>query len=54
MPTSVEQLSRVGLLTPPPVDPYGGRFYIEADGKVYSTSKFAFAGMKGRKTNEGN
>ncbi len=49
MPVSVEQLVQAALLTPPPVDPYGGRFYLQADGKVKSTSKFAFAGTKGEK-----
>jgi len=48
-PVSVEQLIQSGLLTPPPVDPYGGRFYLEADGKVKSSSKFAFAGTKREK-----
>lgn len=42
-PESIEQLQRVGLLTPAPVDPYGGRFYLESSGKVVTTSKFAFA-----------
>lgn len=42
-PTSVEELLRSGLLEPPPVDPYGGRFYLEPGGKVATTSKFAFA-----------
>jgi len=42
MPKTVEQL----FLSPPPVDPYGGQFYLEADGKVATTSKYAFAGVK--------
>jgi len=42
-PVSVAQLVQSGLLQPPPVDPYGGRFYLEPDGKVATTSKFAFA-----------
>lgn len=45
-PVSVEQLVQDGFLTPPPVDPYGGKFYLEPDGKVATTSKFAFAGVK--------
>ncbi len=53
-PASVEQLLQVGLLSPPPVDPYGGRFYLEPDGRVNSTSKFAFAGARGEKTHAGN
>lgn len=40
---SVEQLVQSGLLQPVPVDPYGGRFYLEPSGKVATTSKFAFA-----------
>ena len=42
-PVSVEQLVQSGYLTPAPVDPYGGRFYLEDAGKVTTTSKFAFA-----------
>lgn len=40
---SVEQLLQSGYLKPVPVDPYGGRFYIDNSGKVATTSKFAFA-----------
>lgn len=54
LPATVEQLVKAGMLMPPPVDPYGGRFYLEADGKVKSTSKFAFAETKGEKANAGN
>lgn len=43
LPVSVEQLVQLGFLAPTPVDPYGGRFYLEASGKVATTSKFAFA-----------
>lgn len=46
MPKTVEQLVTGGFLSPPPVDPYGGQFYLEADGKVATTSKYAFAGVK--------
>lgn len=46
LPTTVEQLLRSGFLAPAPVDPYGGQFYLEPDGKVATTSKFAFAGAK--------
>lgn len=46
MPVSIEQLVSGGFLSPPPRDPYGGQFYLEADGKVATTSKFAFAGVK--------
>jgi hypothetical protein len=43
LPGSVDQLLQTGLLAPVPVDPYGGRFYLEPSGKVTTTSKFAFA-----------
>jgi len=46
MPASVEQLVSGGLLSPPPNDPYGGQFYLEVDGKVATTSKYAFRGAK--------
>ncbi len=46
MPASVEQLVSTGFLSPVPIDPYGGQFYLEPDGKVATTSKFAFAGVK--------
>lgn len=46
LPASVEQLVQSGLLQPAPTDPYGGRFYFEPDGKVASSSKFAFAPKK--------
>jgi len=42
LPVTVDTLTRSGFLSPPPTDPYGGQFYIEADGKVTTTSKFAF------------
>lgn len=46
MPTSIEQLIGTELLSPVPVDPYGGKFYLEPDGKVATTSKFAFGAAK--------
>lgn len=46
MPQSVEQLQQTGYLQPAPVDPYGGRFYLDPSGKVATTSKFAFAPQK--------
>lgn len=45
-PQSVEQLLREGYLTPPPVDPYGGRFFLEPDGKVTTSSRYAYAGAR--------
>ena len=52
LPTTVEQLVSGGFLSPPPQDPYGGTFYLEADGKVTTTSKFAFGGRKGYSANK--
>lgn len=46
LPLTVWQLGEEGYLSPPPVDPYGGQFYLEPDGKVATTSKFAYAGVK--------
>lgn len=45
LPTSVEDLVKLGYLKQVPADPYGGRFYITEKGKVESTSKFAFGGQ---------
>ena len=42
-PASVELLVQTRYLKPAPVDPYGGRFYLDPSGKVSTTSKFAFA-----------
>ena len=41
-PRSVEELIQKRYLADIPVDPYGGKFYIDDKGKVRSTSKFAF------------
>lgn len=46
LPVTMDKLIGSGLLTSSPVDPYGGKFFIEPDGKVSTTSKFAFAGKK--------
>ncbi len=42
MPATIEQLIVAGYLSSAPVDPYGGRFFLEQGGKVATTSKFAF------------
>jgi len=42
-PATIDQLVAEGYLTERPVDPYGGRFYLDANHQVRSTSKFAFA-----------
>lgn len=39
---SVDELVRRGFLSPAPVDPYGGKFYLDELGQVKTTSKFAF------------
>lgn len=41
-PRSLEELVQKEYLKEFPVDPYGGKFYIDSRGKVRSTSKFAF------------
>ena len=46
LPASVEMLEHDGYLSPPPVDPYGGKFYLNPEGKVATTSKFAFVTRK--------
>jgi hypothetical protein len=37
----LDELVRAGLLERIPTDPYGGRFYLDEQGRVRSTSKFA-------------
>jgi tetratricopeptide (TPR) repeat protein len=43
LPKSVDELLARGYLPDRPVDPYGGRFYLEPGGEVATTSRFAFA-----------
>jgi tetratricopeptide (TPR) repeat protein len=50
MPKTIEQLVSLKLLSPPPKDPYGGQFYLDGDGKVATTSNFAFTGIKNNNT----
>jgi tetratricopeptide (TPR) repeat protein len=45
-PVEIRQLIGAGLLNPDPVDPYGGEFSIGPDGKVITSSKFAFGEAK--------
>jgi len=52
MPASVDLLVSKGFLFPPPNDPYGGHFYLETDGRVASTSRYAFAGVKNNRMNK--
>ena len=49
LPASVEALQQSGYLKKIPLDPYGGRFYLEPDGKVATTSKFASPGTAQKK-----
>lgn len=46
MPSNLHELVAQGYLRNIPVDPYGGHFYIRPDGRIDTTSKFAFAGVK--------
>ena len=43
---TIEDLLQRGYLQGAPVDPYGGKFFINDAGRVRSTSKFAYAGGK--------
>jgi len=43
-PSEIRELLVDGFLQEMPSDPYGGSFYIDKDGSVKSTSKFAFTG----------
>jgi tetratricopeptide (TPR) repeat protein len=42
LPGDLSELVSAGILRSLPVDPYGGNFFVEADGRIRSTSKFAF------------
>jgi tetratricopeptide (TPR) repeat protein len=46
LPASIDDLLRLGYLERAPVDPYGGRFYIDDQGQVKTTSKFAYFGSR--------
>ncbi len=41
-PTKLDDLIDCGYLSNIPVDPYGGKFYLDLNGNVRSSSKFAF------------
>lgn len=45
LPGRLDDLVAGGYLKRLPVDPYGGTFYLEPDGAVATTSKFAYAGV---------
>ena len=40
-PDRMRDLVTAGIVSKMPVDPYGGRFYIGKDGRIYTTSKMA-------------
>ncbi len=42
LPANIDELLNSGYLEQLPQDPYGGTFYLQDDGKVMTTSKFAF------------
>lgn len=43
-PRHLSELAAAGILAALPKDPYGGKFYLDPEGKVRSTSKFALPG----------
>lgn len=43
LPDSIDDLLNTGYLATKPIDLYGGEFYLDDNGKVCTTSKFAFA-----------
>ncbi|WP_246798630.1 hypothetical protein [Deferribacter autotrophicus] len=52
LPKDINELVIKGFLREVPKDPYGGKFYIDKDGKVRTTSKLAFKRPKHKKGNE--
>lgn len=46
LPVSMEELSIGGYLAKVPSDPYGGKFYLEPDGTVTTTSEFTFGKLE--------
>ncbi|SDE66618.1 hypothetical protein [Desulfuromonas thiophila] len=42
-PKTLERLVDAGLLAEVPADPYGGRFFLDATGRVQTTSRLAFS-----------
>jgi hypothetical protein len=43
VPANIDVLVKTGYLTTRPIDLYGGEFYLDENGQVHTTSKFAFA-----------
>lgn len=54
LPLSVEGLIAQGYLTEPPLDPYGGKYYIDSRGKVRTTSKLSFINPNKVKSSDRN
>jgi tetratricopeptide (TPR) repeat protein len=48
LPTTISEMVSRGYLTGIPSDPYGGVFYLEADGRVATTSDFTFNKLKNK------
>lgn len=46
LPVTLNELISAGYLNAMPVDPYGGEFFLDADGKVRTTSKLAAKEMQ--------
>jgi tetratricopeptide (TPR) repeat protein len=46
LPAGIDELLSSGYLNRLPRDPYGGTFYLEPDGAVATTSRFAYAGAE--------
>lgn len=44
LPASLAEIVNRGFLRSIPKDPYGGMFYLDAHGRINSTSNFSFAG----------
>lgn len=53
LPASLDELYDKDLLTGQLIDPYGGTFYLDLDGKVRSTSKFASGAERNPEPSEG-
>lgn len=52
LPQGFNELVVSGLLSSEPIDPYGGRFYMDENAKVRTTSNFTFAGATSARTKQ--
>lgn len=50
LPKSLNDLVAGGFIPSLPLDPYGGRFYLDENAKVRTTSNFTFAGATSART----